>query len=76
MLRGVRGFRRIRPTRSRVKTIWWTDGGVHQNMTFPVQPDPVSGMHCWHQCVRVHKAGADDHYGDVVEGQHHRLEQR
>jgi hypothetical protein len=28
-------------------------GGVHQNMTFPVQPDPVSGMHCWHQKVVV-----------------------
>ena len=30
--------------------------GVHQNLTFPVQPDPVSGMHCWHQAVRVRKA--------------------
>ena len=27
--------------------------GVHQNLTFPVQPDPVSGQHCWHQKVRV-----------------------
>ena len=27
--------------------IWWTDTGVHQNLTFRVQPDPVSGMHCW-----------------------------
>ena len=25
---------------------------MHQNLTFPVQPDPVSGMHCWHQRVR------------------------
>ena len=23
--------------------IWWSDAGVHQNLTFPVQPDPVSG---------------------------------
>ena len=33
--------------------IWWSDTGVHQNLTFCVQPDPVSGMHCWHQRVRV-----------------------
>ena len=45
--------------------IWWTDVGVHQNMTFPVQPDPISGAHCWHQAVRVTKAGADDRYGDI-----------
>jgi anaerobic selenocysteine-containing dehydrogenase len=45
--------------------IWWTDGGVHQNLTFPVQPDPVSGMHCWHQRVVVSPAEADDRYGDV-----------
>ena len=46
--------------------IWWRDAGVHQNLTFPVQPDPVSGMHCWLQRVRVEPAHADDHYGDVV----------
>ena len=45
--------------------IWWRDGGVHQNITHGVHPDPVSGMHCWHQKVRVAKAGAEDHYGDV-----------
>lgn len=45
--------------------IWWTDAGVHQNLTFPVHPDPVSGMHCWHQAVRVKKAEPDDRYGDV-----------
>jgi anaerobic selenocysteine-containing dehydrogenase len=47
------------------RRIWWTDGGVHQNLTFPVQPDPVSGMHCWHQRVTVAPAGPDDRYGDV-----------
>ena len=47
------------------KRIWWTDGGVHQNLTFPVQPDPVSGMHCWHQRVRVVRADPEDQYGDV-----------
>jgi anaerobic selenocysteine-containing dehydrogenase len=46
--------------------IWWSEVGVHQNLTFPVQPDPVSGMHCWHQRVRLEKASADDSYGDVV----------
>jgi anaerobic selenocysteine-containing dehydrogenase len=45
--------------------IWWTDVGVHQNLTFPVHPDPVSGMHCWHQAVRVTKALPDDSYGDI-----------
>jgi len=45
--------------------IWWGDAGVHQNITFPVHPDPVSGMHCWHQMVRVEKAGPDDRYGDI-----------
>jgi anaerobic selenocysteine-containing dehydrogenase len=45
--------------------IWWRDGGVHQNITHAVHPDPVSGMHCWHQKIRLSKAGADDQYGDV-----------
>ena len=33
--------------------VWWSDTGVHQDLTFPVHPDPVSGMHCWHQAVTV-----------------------
>ena len=45
--------------------IWWREPGVNQNLTFPVHPDPVSGMHCWHQKVRVEKAGAADRYGDI-----------
>lgn len=45
--------------------IFWSDGGVHQNLTFPVHPDPVSGMHCWHQAVFVEKALPGDRYGDV-----------
>jgi anaerobic selenocysteine-containing dehydrogenase len=45
--------------------IWWTDVGVHQNLTFPVHPDPVSGQHCWHQAVRVRRAEAQDRYGDI-----------
>ena len=47
------------------KRIWWNDAGVHQNLTFPVQPDPISGMHCWHQRVRVSPAKQDDRYGDI-----------
>jgi anaerobic selenocysteine-containing dehydrogenase len=46
--------------------IWWTDVGVHQNMTFGVHPDPISGQHCWHQAVRVRRAEPDDRHGDVV----------
>jgi anaerobic selenocysteine-containing dehydrogenase len=45
--------------------VWWSSGGVHQNMTFPVQPDPISGMHCWHQKVTVTRAEPGDRYGDV-----------
>jgi hypothetical protein len=45
--------------------IWWTDVGVHQNLTFPVHPDPVSGQHCWHQAVRVRKADLNDRHGDI-----------
>jgi anaerobic selenocysteine-containing dehydrogenase len=45
--------------------IWWKEAGVNQNLTFPVQPDPVSGMHCWHQRVHVEGAEGGDRYGDV-----------
>lgn len=59
---GTQPFSSKDPDSSRV---WWTEVGVHQNLTFPVQPDPVSGMHCWHQKVRLEKAGPDDNYGDI-----------
>ena len=45
--------------------IWWSDAGVHQNLTFPVHPDPVSGSHCWHQKVRITRAEPTDRYGDI-----------
>jgi anaerobic selenocysteine-containing dehydrogenase len=48
------------------RRIWWADVGVHQNITFPVHPDPVSGQHCWHQAVRVVRADPGDAYGDVL----------
>ena len=47
------------------KRIFWSDGGVHQNITHAVHPDPISGMHCWHQRVRIEKAGPNDKYGDI-----------
>ncbi len=58
----VQPFESSDPDTSR---IWWNDAGVHQNLTFPVQPDPISGMHCWHQAVRIEKARPDDRDGDV-----------
>ena len=60
--RGGGPFESTDPDTSR---IWWTDVGVHQNLTFPVHPDPISGQHCWHQAVRVRKALPDDAYGDI-----------
>jgi hypothetical protein len=62
-VRGVQPFSSDDPDSGR---IWWDEAGVHQNLTFPVQPDPVSGQHCWHQKVRVTRARADDRHGDVV----------
>ncbi|HST21709.1 MAG TPA: molybdopterin dinucleotide binding domain-containing protein, partial [Blastocatellia bacterium] len=62
-IKGVEPFKSDDPDSQR---IFWQEGGVHQNLTFPVQPDPVSGMHCWHQKVRVEKAAPDDRYGDVI----------
>jgi anaerobic selenocysteine-containing dehydrogenase len=59
---GARPFASSDPDSSR---IWWSDVGVHQNLTFPVQPDPVSGMHCWHQRVTLEKAAPGDRYGDI-----------
>ncbi len=48
------------------RRIWWSDTGVHQNLTMPVHPDPISGMHCWHQAVRVSSARPGDSHGDVA----------
>lgn len=46
--------------------IWWTEGGVHQNLTLPVQPDPISGMMCWHTKVRVDKVTDPSRYMDIA----------
>ena len=47
------------------KRIFWKDGGVHQNITHAVHPDPISGMHCWHQRVRIEKPKEGENYGDI-----------
>ncbi len=60
---GVRPFVSDDPDSMRIN---WEDPGVHQNLAFPVHPDTQSGMHCWHQRVRVEKAHDEDKYGDVV----------
>ncbi len=59
---GIRPFESDDPDSAR---IFWREGGVHQNLTFPVHPDPISGMHCWHQKVTVQPAREGDRYGDV-----------
>ena len=61
--RPVSPYRSADPDTAR---IWWTDTGVHQNLTFPVHPDPISGMHCWHQAVRVRPAAPGDAHGDIA----------
>lgn len=46
--------------------IFWSNVGVHQNLTHAVHPDPVSGAHCWLQkAVAVRKARGDERYGEV-----------
>jgi anaerobic selenocysteine-containing dehydrogenase len=62
VLDGVRPFHSSDPDSKR---IYWSDGGVHQDITHAVHPDPISGAHCWHQKVSVEKAHPEDRYGDV-----------
>jgi anaerobic selenocysteine-containing dehydrogenase len=62
-LKGATAYKSADPDTSR---IWWEDVGVHQNITHAVHPDPVSGMHCWHQkALKVSKAGPTDRHGDI-----------
>ena len=61
-LHGVRPFKGDADS----ERIWWSDGGVHQNLVFPVQADPISGQHCWHQKARVTKASPELAYGDIT----------
>jgi len=64
-LKRERGVEPYRSTDDDTLRIWWKDAGIHQNLTFPVHPDPISGMHCWHQAVRVTKAREGDKPGDI-----------
>ena len=60
---GIRPYKSSDPDTSR---IWWSDGGVHQDITHATHPDPISGHHAWHQKVTVEKAHAGDKYGDIM----------
>src|SRR3972149_5513015 len=55
----------LRRSPQRRSRVWWRDAGVHQNLTFPVHPDPVSGAHAWHQKVTVRPALPEDQEGDI-----------
>jgi hypothetical protein len=70
MMRQVHGTQPFESDDPDTRRIWWHEAGVHQNLTFPVQPDNVSGQHCWHQKVVVEKADAEDRYGDVFVDTH------
>ena len=61
--KGIEPFKSDDPDSER---IWWKDAGVNQNLAFPTHADPVSGMHAWHQRVRLTAAEPADQYGDVV----------
>lgn len=62
----VRGITPFKSTDKDSSRIFWTDGGVHQNITHAVHPDPVSGHHAWLQRVRIEVPGPDDKYGDIM----------
>ncbi len=63
IIEGGKPWKTFDPDTSR---IWWKDVGVHQNLTHAVQPDPISGAHCWLQkAISVRKAGPGEHHGDV-----------
>lgn len=64
-MRTINGIQPFKSSDPDSKRIFWSDGGVHQNITFPVHPDPISGMHCWHQRVRIENVHPEDRYGDI-----------
>jgi len=61
-LHGAKAYKSADPDTAR---IWWEDVGVPQNIIHAVHPDPVSGMHCWHQKVKVSRAALTDKHGDI-----------
>ncbi len=64
-MRQVHGIRPFASSDRDTSRIPYQDPGVHQNLIFPVQPDPVSGQHCWHQKVTVTSPADQDRYGDI-----------
>jgi anaerobic selenocysteine-containing dehydrogenase len=63
LLKGAGRYESPDPDTSR---IWWEDVGVHQNLTHPVQPDPVSGHHCWLvKALSVRRARVGEKHGTV-----------
>jgi anaerobic selenocysteine-containing dehydrogenase len=64
-MRTVRGIEPWKSDDGDTNRIWWRDGGVHQNITHAVQPDPISGGHCWLQKVWLSRPGEGELYGDV-----------
>ncbi|MCB9742838.1 MAG: molybdopterin-dependent oxidoreductase [Alphaproteobacteria bacterium] len=65
-LRIVKGATRSDTSDPDTARVWWSDVGVHQNLTHAVQPDPLSGAHCWLQKVMsVRKAKPGERHGDV-----------
>jgi len=64
-MRTLEGIKPFDSSDADSKRIFWSDGGVHQNITHAVHPDPISGMHCWHQRVRIERPGPKDQYGDI-----------
>ena len=66
LLRHVEGVGPFASADPDSRRIWWTDGGVHQNLTFPVQPDPVV-RHALLAPAGGGRPRADpeDRYGDV-----------
>jgi anaerobic selenocysteine-containing dehydrogenase len=61
-IEGVQPFDSKDPDSNR---LFWRDGGVHQNITHAVQPDPISGGHCWLQKVKLSIPSEDERYGDL-----------
>jgi len=61
-VQGIKPWKTNDPDTNR---IWWRDGGVHQNITHAVNPDPISGAHCWLQKVSISKPESGEKYGDV-----------
>ncbi len=64
-MRTVRGIEPWKSDDPDTNRLWWRDGGVHQNITHAVQPDPISGAHCWLQKVRLSRPGPGEQYGDI-----------